>query len=195
MDLTEEKKLIEKARNDPAAFGKLYDTYYPKISNYLFHRLSRADVAQDITSEVFYKAMTKLYTFTWLDISFSSWLYKIANNEIKMYYRKKERKFFSLEFLFEHHYFEQPDSTDIEKEYIAAEEELTRNKQFKEIQEQLLKLPFMYQEVLVLRFFEEKSLAEISEITNKNLNTVKSLIARGKEKLRMQCIQKNGSDK
>src|SRR5438445_622885 len=131
MNLEEEKQLIEEARTNPLAFGKLYDAYYLKISNYLLHRLSRTDTAQDITSEVFFKAMIKLHTFSWRNISFSSWLYKIANNEIKMYYRKKERKFFSLEFLFENHHFEPPDSTDIEQEYIAVEEELARNKQFR----------------------------------------------------------------
>lgn len=194
MDLTEEKQLIEDARTDPLAFGQLYDNYYSSISNYLLHRLSRTDIAQDITSEVFFKAMTKLHTFSWRNISFSSWLYKIANNEIKMYYRKKERKFFSLEFLFERHNFEFPDTTDIEKDYIAAEEALSRKKQFKEVQKHLLKQQLIYQEVLVLRFFEEKSLREISEITGKNLNTVKSLISRGKEKLRQQMTQQNGGE-
>lgn len=195
MDLEEEKYLIEQARSNPLAFGKLYDAHYAKISNYLLHRLPRADVAQDITSEVFFKAMTKLHTFSWQNISFSSWLYKIANNEIKMYYRKKDRKFYSLESLFDNHHFELPDTTDIEHEYIAAEEELSRNKQFKEIQKQLLKLPLLYQEILVLRFLEEKSLLEIKEITGKNLNTVKSLLSRGKEKLRFQMAQQNGGEK
>jgi RNA polymerase sigma-70 factor (ECF subfamily) len=186
MDLEKEKQLIEKARTDPLAFGILYDSYYPKIFNYLLHRLAKADIAADITSEVFFKAMTKLHTFTWHDISFGAWLYKIANNEIKMYYRKKERRFFSLEFLFEQHGFEVPDSEDIEQDYIAAEDKIAQYKQFKQIQQKLAELPLLYQEVLVLRFFEEKSLAEISEITGKNLNTIKSLIARGTEKLKKQ---------
>ena len=195
MDLEEEKRLIEEARNSPLAFGQLYDAYYPKISNYLLHRLPRADIAQDITSEVFFKAMTKLHTFSWRDISFCSWLYKIANNEIKMYYRKKERKFLSLEFLFENHHFELPDSSDIEQDYVTAEEELSRHHQFREIQKQLFQLPPLYQEILVLHFFEACSLTEISEITGKNLNTVKSLISRGKEKLRMQMTRRNGSER
>jgi len=186
MDLTKEKQLIERARTDPLAFGTLYDAYYQKIFNYVLHRLAKSDVAADITSEVFFKAMTKLHTFSWRDISFSAWLYKIANNEIKMYYRKKERRFFSLEFLFEHRGFEVPDLQDIEQDYIAAEEEIAKYKQFKQIQEALVQLPILYQEVLVLRFFEEKNLTAISEITGKNLNTIKSLIARGKEKLKKQ---------
>ncbi len=194
MDLEQEKQLIENAKCSPQAFGELYDAYYPKISNYLLHRLSRADIAQDITADVFYKAMTRLHTFSWRNLSFSSWLYKIANNEIKMYYRKKERRFLSLDFLFDHHDWELPDGTDIEQDYIAAEEELARNQAFQEIQAHLLALSTIYQEVLVLRFLEGKSLEEIAEITGKNLNTVKSLVSRGKDQLRLRMTRQNGHE-
>ncbi len=194
MDLEEERRLIEEARSNPLAFGQLYDAYYPVISNYLLHRLARAEVAQDLTAEVFFKAMTKLHTFSWRNLSFSAWLYTIANNEIKMYYRKKERRFFSLELLFDHDGFETPDSTDIEQDYIAAEQELARNEAFQEIQKRLLELPSIYQEVLALRFFEGKSLAEIGEITGKNLNTVKSLVARGTQQVRARMNGKNGHE-
>ncbi|OGO15096.1 MAG: hypothetical protein A2Z02_05225 [Chloroflexi bacterium RBG_16_48_7] len=193
MNIEEEKLLIEDARNSPAAFGKLFEEYYPRISNYVLHRMTSADMAQDITSEVFFKAMTRLHTFSWRDISFSSWLYKIANNEIKMYYRKKAVKFLSLEFLFEDHFFEPPDSTDIEQDYIAAEEELSRNQQFIEVRKHLLRLPVIYREALTLRYFEGKALADIGEITGKNLNTVKSLILRGKEKLRSKMEKQYAS--
>ncbi len=186
MDLQSEKRLIEAARSDPLAFGQLYDAYYARIANYLLHRLPQADTAQDLTSDVFFKAMTRLHTFTWRELSFSSWLYKIANNEIKMYYRKKERSFFSLDWLWGEERFELPASTDIEEEYVSAEEELARNQRFQEVQRHLLALPLLYQEVLVLHFFEKLSLAEISAISGKNLNTVKSLILRGKEKLRQK---------
>lgn len=190
MDLEVEKHLIEEARTSPEAFGELYDAYYPKISNYLLHRMPGAEIAQDITAEVFFKAMTRLNTFSWQGLSFSAWLYKIANNEIKMYYRKKERKIFSLESLFNDHHFEMPDSTDIEQDYILAEEELSQNLLFCQAKDALLELPLIYQDVMVLYFFEEMSLAEISEVTGKNLNTIKSLLSRGKEKLHAQIIKK-----
>ncbi len=191
---SDEKRWIEEAKSDPLAFGKLFDLYYPKISNYLLHRMPHADIAQDLTSEVFFKAMTRLNTFSWRGISFSAWLYKIANNEIKMYYRKRERKNFSLDFLFSDHHFEVPDSIDIEQDYILAEEELERNRKFRQLQKCLFELPLLYQEVLVLHFFEGMSLIEISEITGKNLNTVKSLLSRGREKLRVQLAKQNGNE-
>ena len=192
MDLEEERRLIEAAKSNPLAFGELYDAYYPRISNYLLHRLPQAEAAQDITSEVFFKAMTKLHTFTWRNLAFSAWLFRIANNEVKMYYRKKERRFFSLDILFSDHHFEPPASADVEQDYVAAEEELSRNLELREVQARLVELPLLYQEVLVLRFFEALSLAEISEITGKNLNTVKSLLSRGKEKMRALMTRPNG---
>ena len=191
---SDEERLIEDAKSDPLAFGKLYDTYYPRISNYLLHRLPHADIAQDITSEVFFKAMTRIKTFSWRGISFSAWLFKIANNEINMYYRKKERKNFSLEFLFSDGHFEMPDSVDIEQDYILAEQELERNQMFRQMQKCLFELPLLYQEVLTLHFFEGMSLSEISEISGKNLNTVKSLLARGEQKLRAQLANQNGAE-
>lgn len=195
MDLDEERLMVEKAKTDSEAFGKLYDFYYGKILNYLVHRLMNVATAQDLTSEVFFKAMTKLHTFKWRDISFSSWLYKIANNEIKMYYRRKEHRTLSLNFLTEEHHIELSDSVDIEKELIAAEEALSKNEQFKTIQKIVVELPIVYQEVLVLRFLEGKSLIEISEVTKKNLNTIKSIILRGKEKVKKEFIKQNGGDK
>ncbi len=190
----DEKRLIEDAKSDPLAFGKLFDAYYPRISNYLLHRMPHADIALDITSEVFFKAMTRLNTFSWRGISFSAWLYKIANNEIKMYYRKIERKNFSLDFLFFDRQIEVPDSTDIEQDYILAEEELERNQIFRQMQKCLLELPLLYQEVLTLHFIEKMTLIEISEITGKNLNTVKSLLARGEKKLRVELAKQNGTE-
>ncbi len=190
----DEKQLLEDAKSDSLAFGQLYDRYYSNISNYLLHRLPHADVAQDLTAEVFFKAMTRLNTFSWRGISFSAWLYKIANNEINMYYRKRERTFFSLEFLSSDHHMEVPDSVDIERDYILAEEELERNRKFRQVQTCLFELPLHYQEVLVLHFFEGMSLIEISEITGKNLNTVKSLLSRGEKKLRVQLAKQNGTE-
>jgi RNA polymerase sigma-70 factor (ECF subfamily) len=68
---------------------------------------------------------------------------------------------------------------------MGAEDVLERHRQFKEIQKHLHSLPVKYQEVLVLRFFESKKMSEISEILGKNENTIKSLIKRGTEKLRL----------
>lgn len=192
MELQYEKRLIERAKTDPIAFGELYDYYYFEISNYILRRVGNVQIAQDITAETFFKAMTSLPKFQWKDISFSSWVYKIATNEIYTYFRKKNNKLISLDMLFEKHNFEVEDSINIEEDYIEAEEIKKRHQDFVDIQQHLLKLPLKYQEILTLRFFEKKKLVEISAITGKNLNTVKSLLSRGIESLRKSILKKGG---
>lgn len=198
MDLSEEKKLIEQAKHDPLAFGKLYDAYYPKISKYIFHRIGNIQEAQDITSDVFYKVMTGIQKFEWRNIPFSSWVYKIATNEITNHYRRKKHFFLSLDILFEKHHFELPDRTNIEQDFITVEKALSDHRDFLLIQELLQELPLNYQEVLSLRFFEKKKIQEISEITGKNTNTTKSLLNRGIQKLQVAFREKkedkNGSN-
>jgi RNA polymerase sigma-70 factor, ECF subfamily len=89
------------ALTDPLAFGELYDLYYPKIFNYILRRIGEVAIAADITSDVFFKVMKNLVKFEWQDIPFSSWIYKIASNEINTHFRKKRFWFLSLETLFE----------------------------------------------------------------------------------------------
>ena len=59
MDLNEEKELIKQAQKDPEVFAKLYDEYYPKIFGYILKRVANFEIAQDITSETFFKALKK----------------------------------------------------------------------------------------------------------------------------------------
>lgn len=88
MDLSEEKEFVERARRDPDAFGKLYEQYYSQIFSYVLKRVANIEIAQDITSEIFFKALKNVGQFRWQDISFSFWLYRIATNEITDYFRK-----------------------------------------------------------------------------------------------------------
>jgi RNA polymerase sigma-70 factor (ECF subfamily) len=184
MDLTEEKELVRQAQKAPDAFAKLYDQYYPKIFGYILRRTANLEAAQDITSETFFKALRKLWQFRWRNISFSSWLYKIATNEINQYFRKAEyKKSISLEELQEQG-FEPISPNDPESKLIEAQEKLKQHQDFLEIQVKIVRLPAKYQEVIALRFFEQKQIKEISEILGKKEGTVKSLLHRAVEKLR-----------
>jgi len=184
MDLGEEKKLVRQARKSPDAFAQLYDQYYPKIFGYVLRRSANIEVAQDITSETFLKALGKLWQFQWRNVSFSSWLYKIATNEINQYFRKAEyKKSVSLEELQERG-LELLSPHDPESELIEAQEKLERHQDFLEIQEKISRLSAKYQEVIALRFFEKKQIKEIAEILGKREGTIKSLLHRAVEKLR-----------
>jgi len=183
MDLQEEKRRVLAAQKDPEAFGALFDEYHPKILAYLIHRTGEVALAQDLASETFFKALNKLWQFRFRSISFSAWLYRIATNELRMFYRGK--KSFSLEALMEESGFDVSDSGDLVEELKEAEEALKRQGDFLKVRKKIDELPLIYQEVLMLRFFEEKSLKEISEILGKKEGTVKSLLSRGLEKLRV----------
>jgi RNA polymerase sigma-70 factor (ECF subfamily) len=184
MDLSEEKELVRQAQKAPDAFAKLYDQYYPKIFGYVLRRTVNLEAAQDITSETFFKALRRLWQFRWRNISFSSWLYKIASNEINQYFRKAEyKKSISLEELQEQG-FEPISPNDPESKLIEAQEKLKQHQDFLEIQVKIVRLPAKYQEVIALRFFEQKQIKEISEILGKKEGTVKSLLHRAVEKLR-----------
>ncbi len=184
MDLSEEKELVRQARDDPDAFGRLYDQYYPRIFGYVLRRTANLEAAQDVTSETFLKALGKLWQFQWRNVSFSSWLYKIATNETNQYFRKAEyKKSVSLEELREQG-FELASTNDPESELIEAQERLKQHQDFLEIQEKIAQLPDRYQEVITLRFFEKKQIKEIAEILGKRQGTIKSLLHRAVEKLR-----------
>jgi RNA polymerase sigma-70 factor (ECF subfamily) len=184
MDLNEERELVRQAQKTPDAFAELYDQYYPRIFGYALRRTANLEAAQDITSETFLKALKKLWQFRWRNVSFSSWLYKIATNEINQHFRKaKYKKSISLEELQEQG-FEPISPHDPESELIEAQEELRQYQDFLEIQEKVVRLPAKYQEVITLRFFEKKQIKEIAEILGKKEGTIKSLLYRAVEKLR-----------
>lgn len=181
MDLEQEKELVERAKNDTQAFGELYDQYYSKIFGYVLRRTASIEIAQDVTSEVFFKALKNLRQFRYRGFPFSSWLYRIATNEIANYFRKNKREKFGLE--------EVPNSASIsnrsaETELLEAEAELKRHEDFLALHENISRLSVKYQEVITLRYFENKHLKEIGEILRKREGTVKSLLHRALEKLR-----------
>jgi RNA polymerase sigma-70 factor (ECF subfamily) len=184
MDLNEERELVRQAQKAPGAFAELYDQYYPRIFGYCLRRTANLETAQDITSETFLKALNKLWQFRWRNVSFSSWLYKIATNEINQHFRKAEyKKSVSLEELQERG-FEPVSSHDPESELMEAQENLKQYQDFLEIQVKIVQLPAKYQEVITLRFFEKKQIREIAEILGKKEGTIKSLLYRAVEKLR-----------
>ena len=181
MDLIEEKELVERARRDPEVFGKLYDQYYSQIFNYVLRRVANIEIAQDITSEAFFKALKNLRQFHWRNVPFSSWLYRIATNQITDYFRGGKQEMFSLEEISE------PisnSSLSVETEVIEAEEELEKHEDFLILHQSISRLPLKYQEVITLKFFENKQIKEIGEILGKREGTIKSLLHRGLKKLK-----------
>jgi len=183
MDLNEEKKLIQKAKKDPEVFGQLYDKYYPQIFGYVLKRVANLEIAQDVTSETFFKALRKLWQFRWQNVPFSCWLYRIANNEIANYFRKNRIKTVPLENVPEPISVHNP-----ETEVMKAEKELEKYQDFLTLHETITQLSIKYQEVITLRFFEKKKIREMSQILGRKEGTIKSQIHRAIKELKKLII-------
>ena len=183
MDAENERSLIERAKKDPEAFGILFEQHYSAIFRYVFRRIEDWDVSKDITSEVFFKAFKGLWRYRWQGIPFSSWLYRIATNEVRMYLRKKRRPIVSPDQLMEEAGFEPIDPQTLEAERLEAERKLEEHADFLTIQSQILELPTKYQDVITLRYFEQKTVKEVAEILGQKEGTIKSLLSRGISKL------------
>jgi RNA polymerase sigma-70 factor, ECF subfamily len=178
-----EKELLKRIKKDPQAFALVYDEHYNSIFSYTFRRLANYDLAKDVTAETFLKAYQKIGVFEWRNVPISAWLFRIATNEINLYFRNSKYSPACLDDTNLHLYLAYEEGIETEK--AALEKALQENEEFLMIQKQLLQLDIKYQEVIALRFFEEKSIKEISTILSKKEGTIKSLLSRGLEKLRI----------
>lgn len=184
MTLAQEKKLVDEARKNPDKFGVLFDRHYQQIFDYVLRRVGDVPTAQDIASTVFYKSYKNLWQFKWRGVPFVAWLYRIASNEVKSYYRKAGNNLISIENLEEESGFEVTGKENLEQELLNAELELEKHFDFLRIQKQIEQLDEKYQEVLHLKFFEKMKIKEMSKALNKKPGTIKSLVSRGLAKLR-----------
>jgi len=194
MDKTQENILIQNAQKNPEAFGELFDFYYPAILRYCLSRTGNAETARDITSEVFFKAVKNLQKYKITSVPFSAWLYRIASNEITDSFRRKKYEPSSYDEYLEKNGIEPPSMrADLQQEVNDAQEKLMNTRDFGAAVEAIKKLPPVYQEALVLRFVEDKSILEIAQITGKKEGTVKSLLSRGIDMLKKMMQPKISS--
>ncbi len=187
--LEDERRLIERARTFPLAFGELFDRYYDDVYRYLLHRTANVELARDLASDTFHIALKKLWMFRWRQAPFSAWLFRIATNEANAYYRKhKNYKSARIEDFADHL---TDDSSAADRDLLRSESELKQKNDFLKLHESITFLKPKYQAVITLRFFEDKSLGEIAEILGKPEGTVKSLIHRALDQLRERMNEPN----
>src|SRR5439155_1554141 len=78
----DERLLVEAAQRDPARFGDLYDRHFERVYAFVVHRVSDRDVAEDVTADVFHRALAGLGAYEWRGAPFAAWLLRIAANAI-----------------------------------------------------------------------------------------------------------------
>ncbi len=101
MSPEQEQNLIKQCRDNPAAFGQVFDLWYKPVFGYIMRRTADYDLSKDIAAETFLKAFLKINSFKWKGISISAWIYRIATNELNQYYRSSKYKPQSLQQLLE----------------------------------------------------------------------------------------------
>ena len=169
----EDQILVAAARQDTEAAGRLYDKYYSEVLGYIYHCTVDRSVTEDLTSNVFLAAFRHLGRYRWRQIPFRAWLFRIATNEVRMHWRRQRRvKMVSL----------QPDG-DIHVATPSDTDGLEVEEEYRLVHKALLELRLKYRTVIILRYFEDKAIAEICEITGRKQGTVKSQLHRGLARL------------
>jgi RNA polymerase sigma-70 factor (ECF subfamily) len=171
-----DEKLVEIIREkNQELFEQIVARYQNKIYSYISRLIGNREEAEDLTQEVFVKVFKNLYGFD-IKRKFSSWIYRIAHNEAVNYIKKKS--YFKILSIEQNEFLQNTMSTT---ENLV--ENIIKKENAKKIRELLGKLSFKYKEVLVLRYLEEKSYDEISDILRMPVNTVGTLINRAKGQL------------
>ncbi|MCL5795556.1 MAG: sigma-70 family RNA polymerase sigma factor [Patescibacteria group bacterium] len=171
-----DEKLVEYVRSkDPEAFAEIVFRYERKIKGYLYRLLGNYHDCEDVAQEVFLKTFQNLQGFD-TSRKFSSWLYRIAHNEAVNWLRFNRKVF-----------VDSLDGNEYLKNTLGKDDNLAekfdKDAETKKLKNLVERLPLKYREPMILKFYEERSYSEISDILRIPVNTVGTLINRGKEKL------------
>jgi RNA polymerase sigma-70 factor (ECF subfamily) len=174
---------VQKGRTE--LFGIVIERYQGKLFAYLYRLIGNQDEAQDLLQDVFIKAFRNMNSYD-VERKFSSWIYRIAHNEaINHLKRKSLRRFISWEDI-----VSTRDKLMTSETEDGADKAWLRKEIINEVDQVINKLPSKYKQVLLLRYYSEKSYEEISEILQKPINTVGTLINRAKKKMNKE-VEKN----
>ena len=166
----EERLLIDRAKKDPAAFGELYSRYVDRIYNYIYYRTGSSVDAEDLTGRVFFKAMSHIKGYKHMGLPFSAWLYRIAHNLVANYHRDRARKQeISLDNL---------PGQILPKSEQHPESRVVRSQEVDALLARIRDLAPNRQELLILKFVDQLSNAEIGQIMRKSEGAIKSLYHR-----------------
>ena len=174
--------LVLENQND---FSYLVHRYQDKLSRYI-RRLSNLnqEEAEDVLQNIFIKAYLNLNDFD-SSLKFSSWIYRIAHNEIIDNYRRSKSRPKLLD----------SDISDSQVKELAGDFDLFADVAQSELRarvnDAINHLDAKYREALILKFIEDKDYQEISDIIKKPMGTVASRINKAKIQLRRQLAGKS----
>lgn len=183
MDALVNKRVKQVLKGDQNAYADIVNLYQNKLYQLCYRMLGNKQEAEDITQEAFVRAYINLHSYD-QKRKFSTWLYRIATNLCIDRIRKKKPDYYlDAEVA-------GTDGLDMYSQIASEErlpEDVVEQMELQErIQYEISRLPDKYRSVIVLKYIEELSLQEISEILEMPLGTVKTRIHRGREALRKQ---------
>jgi len=160
----DEESLVRRAQQrDEEAFTQLYEANFDKIYRYVALRIGNKMEAEDMTQQVFLKALQSLPSFKWRGISFSAWLFRIAHNQVVDYLRKKTKQATAL-------LDESLVDTDGNPQLVAE-----RRLDIEQLASATKRLTEAQREVISLRFAGELPVAQVAKIMGKSEGAVKAL--------------------
>lgn len=171
----DERLLVEAAQADPSKFDALYVQNFERVYFFIVSRVHERATAEDLTSEVFHKALANLPTYEWRGTPFAAWLFRIASNAIADQFKRANR-----EQQADDETFDPPAPANLSSKEIDFVE---RHAFFFLLVE---KLPEIQRRVVCERFIEERSIKEIAQRLSKTEGAIKQLQFRALQTLREQ---------
>jgi RNA polymerase sigma-70 factor, ECF subfamily len=172
----DEQELLALARtNDKQAIGALYDRYATHIYGYLYRRIGDAQVAEDLTGDVFVKVLEAIRSQRVWRLSFQGWLYRIAHNVAVDWFRSRESAV-----------REPLDGLELAADTPEPGAQVAALWSHQDLYRALLALPEAQQQVLVLRFGEGLKTREVAGILGKSVGAVEALQHRALSALKEQ---------
>ena len=167
-ELEEERRIVEAAKHDPAAFARLYDRYVDAIYAYVLHQTGSRERAEDVTATTFARAYEEIGRFEWRGVAYSAWLYRVANNLLAREHRHP--RWITL-----------PESMADPDE--GPEAAAVRNERAQRVRTAVRQLSPDQQQAVVLRFGAGLRNAEVAAVMKKSEGAVKLLIFRATRSL------------
>lgn len=168
-----EEEIVMLAKEDPRYFDFLYKKYFQPLFLFINRRTDREQLTKDICQETFIKAMLNIHKFEFRGYPFSSWLYRIAINELNQHYRKNDvKRVVSF------------DSKDIPEIFELDEQQIDKDLLIKLMMNEIDQLKDNDLLLMEMHFFEKRSYKEIAEILDIKEGNAKVKVHRIKERIR-----------
>lgn len=168
---------MERAKRDPEAFGEIYDIHFDRIYAYIYRKTGDRQVAEDLTSDTFMKALANIKNYKFTGQPFAAWLYRIASNVVTDHYRAR-RPVTSLD-----------EGLQMPATDTGPEEAVLHLDDQQAVARAIQTLSPDQQDVILLRFTGDLKLKEIAQVIGKTEGAVKALMFRALGSLKGKLME------